>query len=105
MSFLLVLLVLGAVWRLARLVAIDFITEPARLWVDRRSTWLGYLVSCPWCISVWIAPLVAWPALWWPDNRVIWLVLLSLTASGVAGLTTTVEGVMDAYTEAQEDGE
>lgn len=95
MDVLLLLLTLAAVWRVARLVTIDFITEPLRRRAETRSPWLGYLMSCPWCISVWLAPLLVGPAVLWPDNRAVWVVMASLTASGVAGLMVAVEDRLD----------
>jgi hypothetical protein len=31
------------------------IFAPVRDWTKRRSAWLGNLLSCPWCVSHWIA--------------------------------------------------
>lgn len=97
------LLALLAVWRLARLITTDFLTEPIRNWVSgydaktesEQRPRLGYLFSCPWCMSIWIAAPVIWPALWWPDNRAVLLVLAALTASGVAGMLATIEDRLD----------
>lgn len=44
-----------AVYRLAILVARDRILEPARAWLRPRSSRLSYLVTCDWCVSVWVA--------------------------------------------------
>lgn len=46
-----------ATYRLTKLVLDDEITAPARDWVfercDPQTTRLGYLLTCPWCVSVW----------------------------------------------------
>lgn len=31
------------------------ISAPFRAWVTKRSTWFGSLVSCPYCLSHWLA--------------------------------------------------
>lgn len=98
-----VLLAMFAVWRLSRLVATDFLTQPLR---DRVIGWdekkqierhpkLGYLVSCSWCISIWIAPPMMAVALYWPTNRIVLLGFTSLAASGLAGMMATVEDRLD----------
>lgn len=51
----------GATYRLTKLIQEDEILSPLR---DRfhtkfppESTKLGYLSTCPWCLSMWIAPI------------------------------------------------
>lgn len=51
-------LVVLALSRLTRILTIDKISEPARLWVAARrpeGSQLTYLLFCPWCMSVWLA--------------------------------------------------
>lgn len=54
----LVLLAL-AVFRITRLIMQDEISEPFREWVWKKyppnTTKIGYLISCPWCLSIWVA--------------------------------------------------
>lgn len=97
--WLLALLAALTVYRVARLVTADTITEPARKWVEAkavaeggRKLWikLDDLVVCPWCVSVWAGAVVAPVTVWWGDNRVILAGLLALAASAVAGLLSTV---------------
>jgi hypothetical protein len=93
-AWVLVVLVLGATARLCRLVTADYITKPVR---DRIKTRFGdnrlhYFVTCDWCTSFWIAPVLATGAVLWPTNRVILIVLLALTASLFAGLSPRLEG-------------
>lgn len=95
MSALLVLLVCLATWRLARFVTVDYLAEPIRVRADTIGERVGYLFSCPWCMSIWLAPLVAAPAVWWPTNRVVWLILLWLSASAVAGMLSSIEDALD----------
>lgn len=91
-AWLWVLLVIGAVVRLTRLVVADGITEGlrARLTLAARrrrfAAWLTDLVTCPWCVSVWLGTLAAFVTVWWPDNRVILAGLVALTASLASGL-------------------
>ncbi len=57
-----VLSYLGAVLRVTRLCARDYITEPVRIFFLRRD-WntLAVLSSCDWCLSIWIAAALTWP--------------------------------------------
>lgn len=47
-----------AVKRLTKLAQEDFLTEPLRNYIYEKfppeSHKLGYLLSCPWCLSIWI---------------------------------------------------
>lgn len=45
-----------AVVRIIRIVAVDTITEPARIWVVNRlgaKSMLVELIYCPWCLGWW----------------------------------------------------
>lgn len=93
-AWLLVLLTIGAVARLTRLVTADRISEPIRTrltnrWGDEAQR--SYLITCDYCASMYVAPIVAWVAIYWPDNRVVILVLLALTASYVTGFIASKE--------------
>lgn len=53
-----VLLGFGAVARVTRFITADALAEPFRDWVQLKSGDEGkltYLVSCPWCTSIWVA--------------------------------------------------
>lgn len=90
-----IVLTLLAVWRVSRLLAIDFITEPYRRWMEARHPKLGYLAECPWCTSIWVAPVVVVPPVIWPDNRAVFAAIVCLAASGVAGFLATIEDRLD----------
>jgi hypothetical protein len=95
-STLLAVLMILAVWRVARLVTVDFITEPIRAWAARRGEKVGYLFECPWCLSIWLAPLVAAGVFAAEASKPwLWIVLLTLVGSGAAGLLTSVEDRLD----------
>jgi hypothetical protein len=90
-----VVLVVLATYRLTRLVTADKITEPLRVWLEARNPRVGYLATCDWCLSVWVAP---WPALAvvvWSGSDVVRIGLLALTASAVTGLLSIVEARLD----------
>lgn len=93
-AWLLVVLTIGAIARLTRLVTADFITSPIR---DRLTERWGeeakrsYLLTCDYCASIYIAPVVATVAVLWPTNRVIIIGLIALTASFVAGIIAAHE--------------
>jgi len=98
MTALYVVLVLLACWRLARLLSVDEIFRPARVKIVARfgeGGQIAYLVTCPWCISIWSSIPVAAVAVLWPDNRAVWAALLVLAGSGVAGIMQSVEDRLD----------
>lgn len=87
-----------AVHRLTRLVTDDEITRPLRERLTKvvsgtvyrpAHPWLGYLVTCPWCVSIyaaagWAALTVAAPAVATPAGAV-------LAWSSVSGLLASLE--------------
>ncbi len=87
-----------AVSRLAGLVALDAITEDLRDnligWLDDRPKTLGAFVSalitCPWCVSIWIAAVIAPLAYLWGDRPAVLLPALALAFSQVAGMTSSL---------------
>jgi hypothetical protein len=52
------LLVSAVVMGAAHTVARERLFEPLRRQLGGKETWLGYLVSCPYCVSHWIAFLL-----------------------------------------------
>ena len=100
-AWLLFVLVLGATHRLARLITADFIMGWLRRWAMLRDARhgrdedqpgaLAYLVTCDWCVSMYLALPVAVVAIWWGDNRVVLAILLALTASAFAGNMARLE--------------
>jgi hypothetical protein len=86
-------LVLGlATYRLTRLITTDNITEPIRerIW-DRyppQSSKLGYLITCDWCSSIWVASIVIPSAMIIP---VLVYVYAVFAVSAIAGLLTAYE--------------
>lgn len=110
------LLTFLAVARLARLVTVDRVMRPVRDRVagvtrDELGNRVGpprrpladYFIECPWCTSIYLgAPVVA-AVLAWPDSTIVHAVVLVLAASYVAGILATVEGVIDAATDALDE--
>lgn len=92
-----ILIVLAALstYRLTRLVTADRILQAPRAWTVRRYPRLGYLVTCDWCFSIWVAPAPAVAVVLWPENRLVWGVLIALAASAVTGLVSMVESRLD----------
>lgn len=67
-----------AVWRMSHLIAHE--DGPwdviVRLRAAAGSGTLGRLMDCPYCVSLWLAPAVAWMArASWRDRIVWWLAL------------------------------
>lgn len=59
-------MVVFAVARVVRIIAVDEIFRPVRQWFAQRlpeGSLLVYLVFCRWCLSVWVSVPVA--SLWW----------------------------------------
>lgn len=55
---------------------------PSRL--DQLGGWLAFLVSCPWCLSVWLSGALCGAYATWPDpTRTLCLIL---AVAAVAGL-------------------
>ena len=87
----LILLAYVATFRVSRLITADTITEPIRVWIDRRSRWFGDLVTCDWCVSVWLCPIPTVAVLYFPNNRLVLGILIAASISGVVGLLSTWE--------------
>ena len=96
MTYLLWLAATLATYRLTRLVTADRITERLRIEVDSRSKNLGYLITCDWCLSIWVAPCVAWMVHEWGDRAVVRVGVLALAMSAVTGLLSLVESRLDS---------
>jgi len=79
-----------AVYRLTRLLVADKITERPRMALaDAASGRLAYFVTCPWCVSVWVA--AAWVALVLLAPSVALVAGVVLAASAAAGLLSSWE--------------
>lgn len=106
MSALAWFLTVGATYRLTLLVVADEITDPARdRLFDRLDPlgvafdhdeygsqfargprpWLVRMLSCPWCVSMWLAPAVVGSGLAWSPGWGWQLTAGALTASAVTG--------------------
>ncbi len=82
-------------YRLTRLFTADELTKPARIWATTKSQRLGYLLSCDWCLSIWVSPLIAVPVTLWPDSKPLQVALLCLALSAIAGLVSVVEARLE----------
>ena len=80
-----------ASYRLVKLVRDDRITEPARDAVQHRTgppeeSSLAYLITCPWCLSVYFGAALTLGRLRWP--RATNAVARTFALSALAGLAT-----------------
>lgn len=86
-----------AVARLVRLVNVDVLLEPVRAWVERTAgpdSRRAYLMTCPWCASIWIAAAVMPAAYAVAGTSYTWVeVVFSILAASYAA------GLADKYTE------
>nr|WP_218681062.1 DUF1360 domain-containing protein [Rhodococcus qingshengii] len=95
MSITIFLLTLGAAARLTRLVTDDYITRHFRAFFIRRygpDNDLAYLVTCPWCMSMYISGgmfTLAWFYGWHPAFIIA---TAALTASYLIGTAATLFG-------------
>jgi len=81
-----------AVYRLARLVAVDQISGGVRDRVEGRWPLAGEGLSCVWCVSVWVAfGVCVLPRGWWRVVRV------PLALAGFAGLLGAVTARLEDF--------
>lgn len=74
--------------RLTRFIIDDQLTIGFRRWTLQKwgdTSWQSYLITCPWCMSIWIGILIMPVAALWPS---IWVIApLSVpAASMITGL-------------------
>jgi hypothetical protein len=86
-----------AVVRLTGLVLHDDITAPLRTHLvaplataPRPGPFLHELLTCPWCISVWLGLMVAPVAVWRPHAWWALIPAFALVSSQIAGMVNTV---------------
>lgn len=104
MSFLLYAL---TVWSITRLLIVDEVPPIGPLRsriVPKLPTRLAYLVSCPWCLSVYVGTAV-WAALdygadWSMPAPVLWIA----AARVVTGIADTVEATLDHVRSVNDEG-
>jgi hypothetical protein len=82
-----------AVHRLTRLVTTDMVTERIRekIWskYPPHKGGIGYLVTCNWCSSIWVASLVF--SMYKISTEPVIFVCSILSLSSVAGLISRIE--------------
>ena len=83
-----------ATYRLTRLFTADKITERIREALIARSDFFGYLITCDWCLSIWIAPALA-SIVMTTDTTIIDIAVHALALSAATGLIATVEKRLD----------
>lgn len=83
-----------AVARVTSLITLDEITHTARRRIVRSlplrpwATWPEYLITCPWCASIWIGAFAAPFVYWHVGSPWLQLPALALAFSQVAGMTS-----------------
>lgn len=94
LSILLLALYALAIMRLTRLINADEITDPIRMWAANKygpESTLYYFLTCPWCVSIWLALGTAWIPLLLVDLP-LWLwVFLGLAVSHLTGLAASLD--------------
>lgn len=87
-----------AVARVTGLIQADTITERARdrllLWLDDRpgtlGAYLATLITCPWCVSIWVA-FIASPIVWfWGESPVLLIPAVALAFSQFTGMISNL---------------
>lgn len=83
-----------AVARLTRLVTSDYLLAGPRARLIRRlgtESKLSYLLTCPWCMSMWVAAPVVLTAYWHGTSPWYLIPAGALAASHVTGLLARLE--------------
>ncbi|QFP94065.1 hypothetical protein SEA_JABBERWOCKY_10 [Gordonia phage Jabberwocky] len=83
------LLTILFVWRVTRLIIADAILDRPRNWIVLRygpEQWFAYLITCAWCVSVWVAAAVFVASYWWADTAWWFIMVATGAASLVAGV-------------------
>lgn len=78
-----------ALYRLTRLVTEDYVTERPRTWLAERGLTWSVFITCPWCVSVWLAG--GWLILAAVAAPVALVLGAILALSAVAGLLSSWE--------------
>lgn len=85
-----------AVARVTGLIAADEISRPAREWIVEHlplrpfSIALEYLLTCFWCVSMWVAAAVTAAAWHWGSEGWLMGPALALALSQIAGMTSAL---------------
>lgn len=94
LTLLVLLLYVLAVMRATRLINADTILDTPRIWLLHKfgpESKLAYFISCPWCVSIWIAGISA-PFVLWALDLPLWLwPLLGLATSHLTGLAAQLD--------------
>lgn len=93
MTLTIFLLALGATARLTRLVTDDYVTRHLRAAVIRRfgpDHDLAYLVTCPWCISMYIGGVIMTIAWFVGEHAGFTIPAAALTASYLIGVAASI---------------
>ncbi len=89
MSALLTLLTIGLAARITRVLTVDQISYPIRqrivVWLG-PDNWFAYLVTCPWCLGLWVSAGVGAASYFYGDTRWWFYVALAGSASLLTGL-------------------
>jgi hypothetical protein len=86
-------LVALATARLTGLVVEDKITEPMRNWVVKHTkddSKVAYLLFCPWCVSIYAGAALATVVYFAYGSGLVYIGLLALAASQVAGMVSGI---------------
>jgi len=92
-----IVLVALATARLTGLIVEDKITEPVRNWVAKHTkddskvqSALAYLLFCPWCVSIYAGAALATLVYFAYGSGLVYIGLLALAASQVAGMVSGI---------------
>lgn len=89
---LVLLLTIGLVARATRLVTTDYLTRHVRALVIRYlgpDNDIAYLLTCPWCLSVWLGGGIFTIAHFYGDTTAYFIVAATGSASYLTGVAAT----------------
>lgn len=76
-----------ATFRVTRFITTDFLFDPMRQWIWKKfppeTTKIGYLITCSWCSSFWVAAIIIAAYLLAPS--ITFVVSLVLSISSIVG--------------------
>ena len=78
-----------AVARIVRFINFDVLFDRPRLAIVRafnNSQTAVYFLTCPWCVSIWVAAATFWVPLFFSDNKLALYMMSFLAASHVVGM-------------------
>ena len=92
--------------RITRLINFDAIFDKPRVAIVRfvrGNPVVVYFLTCPWCVSMWVAIALAWVPIYFADNAVAFYLMLALATSHLVGIGAPLSEDKELKIEGYED--